>query len=84
MTITSFILVFLSLFLTDICWAFYVNMVKDGNALKSAVWSTTMFGIGAVGVIGYVTNPILLIPALLGAFTGTYVGVVLNKKKDDK
>ena len=31
--------------------------------------------------ISYVTNPWLLIPALLGAFSGTYVGVILNKGK---
>lgn len=78
----SIIITFLALFVTDICWAYYINSVKDGSALKSASWATFMFGIGAIGTISYVTNPWLLIPALLGAFCGTYLGVVLNKGKE--
>lgn len=72
---------FAALFVTDVCWAFYINHVKEGTALKAASWATFMLGIGAFGVISYVSNPWLLIPALLGAFAGTYSGVCINNRK---
>lgn len=81
MTLTSALIAFFALFVTDICWAFYINAVKDSSPLKSASWAAFMLGIGAVGTISYVTNPWLLIPALAGAFCGTYLGVILNKGK---
>lgn len=74
------VITFFALFVTDVAWAFYINKVKNGSPLQSALWATFMFGIGAVGTISYVHNAWLLVPALLGAFVGTYVGVLLNKQ----
>lgn len=79
--IIQVVVAFIALFITDICWAFYVNRVKDGNAFASAMWAVSLFLTGAFGVISYVTNAWLLIPAAAGAFCGTYVAVLLEKRK---
>ena len=74
------VVVFFALFVTDILWSFYIDAVKDGVPLKSATWAALMFGVGTIGVINYVVNPWLVVPALLGCFCGTYVGVYWNKR----
>jgi len=72
---------FLALFVTDLCWAFYISRVKDHQPFRSALWSVGLFLTGAIGTISYVNDPWLLIPATLGAFSGTYLAVVLEKRK---
>lgn len=69
------LIAFTALFITDICWALYVRRVKDGNAIMSSLWAVVLFLSGAVAVISYTTNPLLLIPAACGACLGTYVAV---------
>jgi len=76
----NYIFVFFLLFFLDIAWSFYINKVKDGSALQAASCAAGLFGLGAISTISYVQNPYLLIPAVMGAFCGTYVGVLLNKK----
>lgn len=76
-----YLVVFGVLFIVDIAWSFYINSVKNGSAAKAASWAAFMFGIQAVATISYVSNPLLLIPATIGGFLGTYVGVSLNSNK---
>lgn len=71
---------FVALFITDLCWAVYIEQVKRGNALNSALWSVFLFLTGASAVISYTTDPWLLIPAAAGAFAGTFAGVVKNRR----
>lgn len=72
---TAWIITFLALFVTDICWAVYVTKVKDEQPLKASLWSVFLFMSGSVAVIGYTSDHWLLIPAGFGAFAGTYAGV---------
>lgn len=78
------IIAFMALFITDICWAFYINSVKDSSPAKSAMWAVFLFLTGAAGVLSYTTNPWLLIPAGFGAFAGTYLAVVLDTKRRNR
>lgn len=77
----SWLVTFLAVFVTDIAWAIYIRRVNADDTLKSVLWAMFLFGTGAVGTIGYTSNPVLLIPALAGAGLGTYVGVLWNKRK---
>lgn len=72
----------MALLVTDICWAIYISKVGDKNPLQSALWAVFLFLSGAVAVIGYTTNPWLLIPAGAGAFCGTYLGVWFGNRKE--
>lgn len=75
---------FTALFLTDLCWAIYIEQVKQRNAMNAALWSVFLFGTGAAGVISYTTDPWLLFPAAAGAFFGTLVGVIKNHRDAEK
>jgi uncharacterized membrane protein YfcA len=48
--------------------------------MKASIWATVVFVTACVAVINYTTNYWLLIPAGLGAFCGTYVGMILRKR----
>lgn len=80
----SYIYVFLILFILDLAWSFYLNNVKQGNPTSSASWAAFLYLLGASATISWVNNPWMLVPAAVGAFAGTYVGVWWNKRKENK
>lgn len=73
--ILDWLIAFTALFLVDIFWTRYVQCVQNKQALSGAVWAVLLFVFGAVAVSGYVTNPWLIIPSAMGAFTGTFVAI---------
>ena len=71
---------FLAIFFTDIFYVYYLKSIEEGHPLKSSSWAVVVFLTACLAVINYTTNHWLLIPASLGAFAGTYVGMILRKK----
>ncbi len=80
--VIQIIVTFLALFVTDVCWAFYIGKVKEGNSFHAAKWAVFLYVTSAIGTIGIVSNPWLLIPAALGAFAGTFLAVKWDSKKN--
>jgi uncharacterized membrane protein YfcA len=76
----DFVVTFLSLFLIDIFYTYYLRAVSEGKALLASSWSIIVTILGAFVVINYTTNHMLLIPAALGAFCGTWVGMKLRAR----
>ncbi len=76
-----YFLVFILLFVLDLAWSFYLNNVKHGNPMLAGSWAAFLYILGASATISWVNNPWLLVPACVGAFAGTYVGVWWNKRK---
>ena len=66
---------FFAMFLTDVLYAYYVQAVQTSQALQASMWAAILYILGGIVVIGYINNPWILIPSVLGAFAGTYVGV---------
>lgn len=62
-------------FMADVAWARYVGHIADGSRMAAGIWSVILFLLGSFAVISYTTNKMLLIPATIGAFLGTVVGV---------
>jgi hypothetical protein len=73
--VTAFV-VFLATAAYDIAWARYTSAVSQRRAVRAAWWSATIYAFGAFATIQYTRDPWLIIPALLGAFLGTWIGVV--------
>lgn len=73
--IIEWLWVFIAMFATDVCWALYVRRTKDGNAFAAANWAVLLFVTGAVATITYVKDPWLLIPAMVGAWLGTFATI---------
>lgn len=70
--------VFFGLIIIDVLYAIYTKQVQRDNLFWSSLLATIIFVINAVVVISFVDNHWLLIPAGLGAFIGTYIGVKIN------
>lgn len=66
---------FFAMFFTDVFNAYYIQAVQQTRALTASVWAAILYILYASAIIGSAHNPYLLIPAVLGAFAGTYVGV---------
>jgi uncharacterized membrane protein YfcA len=66
---------FFAMFFTDVFNAYYIQAVQQAQALKASTWATVLYILYASALIGSAHNPVLLIPAAVGAFAGTWVGV---------
>lgn len=70
--------VFLALVVIDILYAVYTKQVMKDRPAYSSLLAAGIYVINAVITINFVMDPWLLIPAGLGAFVGTYIGVKIN------
>lgn len=75
----EYIITFFALFFTDVFYTYYLRSVNNNEVLKASLWSVVVFGIAAVAVVNYTTDHMLLIPACLGAFAGTFVGMKIRR-----
>lgn len=69
------LLSFLAAFFIDVIWVKYINAVNHELASKAAFWAVLMYGCSGIITINYISQPILLIPTLCGAWLGTYMEV---------
>lgn len=69
------VVVFASVAAADYAWTKYNMHSAAKHPHRAAGWSAAIIAFGAVSVVSYTTNHWLLIPALLGAYVGTYVAV---------
>jgi uncharacterized membrane protein YfcA len=76
----EYVITFFALFFTDVFYTYYLRAVNNNEVLKSSLWAVLVFVIAAVAVVNYTTDHWLLIPACLGAFCGTYVGMIIRKR----
>lgn len=70
----TWLVAFLALFAADFAWAICVRKVRDNSPFQAALWALGIFLPTSVGVIGYTTDPWLLIPASAGTLLGTWAG----------
>jgi len=75
------IVTFFSIFLLDIVYTYYLRCVANNNVLGASFWSVACYILGSAAVISYTTNHWLVIPAVAGAFCGTYVGMKVKKQQ---
>lgn len=72
--------VFVGLVVIDVLYAIYTKQVQKDNAFLSSLSAAVLYVISGLVVVGFVKDIWLLIPAGLGAFVGTYIGVKINNK----
>ena len=75
----DYVITFFALFFTDVFYTHYLRSVQENQALKASLWAVVVFFIASVAVINYTNDHIMLIPACLGAFCGTWVGMKFRK-----
>lgn len=79
MEIFNFAYIFFVAFILDILWVWYIKSVEKEKAIFASLAGTIIYLISAVITIYYVNNPLYLIPALLGAFFGTFFAIKFKK-----
>lgn len=67
--------VFLALFLLDFVWAKYTYAMTARQPGRASAYAALVILFSGSAAIGYTTDPWMLVPAMLGAFAGTYVAV---------
>ena len=77
----DYVVTFFAVFFTDIFYTYYLKAVQEEQTMKASLWAVIVFIVACVAVINYTTNYWLLLPAGAGAFCGTYVGMILRKRK---
>lgn len=65
----------------DWAWARYAMALADRRAVASSLWAVAILLPSGWAIMSYVHDPMMLVPAAVGAFVGTYVSV---KFKGDK
>jgi len=74
-----YVVVFLGMFFTDIIYTYYLGAVQDKRAFAASNWAVVVYLTTTLLVISYTIDHWLLIPAILGAWLGTYIGIKLKK-----
>lgn len=80
----SFALTFAAMFITDVCWTFYLLKVEERKSFHAGAWAMLLYLFGALVVTSYVDDRSLIIAAALGSFFGTYVTIEYKKRLEKK
>lgn len=70
--------------LDDTLRVLFISSIVSGSAMKSALYSGLLTGIGVLSIIWCVESSEYAIPVILGASVGTYIGVKLNESRKKK
>jgi hypothetical protein len=65
--------VFFAMLALDFVWARYTHAITDRRAYAAAHYGAAIILLSGFGVTQYAGEPILLIPAALGAWLGTFI-----------
>jgi hypothetical protein len=63
------------MFVTDVVYTQLLKSVQNDRPLASSIWASAITFLGGVAIINYTNDNMMIIPAVLGAFVGTYVGM---------
>lgn len=74
-TMALFVGAFVCGFALDVLAATYMRAVADRRALRAALLSAAIGGMGLVAVLIVVDTPIAVIADILGSFCGAYAAV---------
>ena len=72
---------FASMIVLDIAWALYNRHTAHGRKLAAAFLAMALPVLGAVNAIAAVDDPWYLTATALGAFVGTWIGVMISHKR---
>jgi hypothetical protein len=76
----SYIITFFAVFFTDIVNTYYIKAIAEDKPLVASTLASIVMLIYSIALISFVNDNLMLIPALLGAFTGTYVAMIIKRK----
>jgi len=75
--------VFAAIFIADFVWARYIGAAAHGRRVEASSWAVAVIVMGGYATIKYVGNPMMLAPAALGAFAGTWTSLWWKGKREN-
>lgn len=75
----SFVSVFATMTAMDFAWAEYTKHIAGKAPVRGAVWSVVIILASGYVTRSYVDDAWALLPAALGAFTGTFLSIYRSK-----
>jgi uncharacterized membrane protein YfcA len=79
----SYAVTFLAVFATDLIYVYFVKSIQQNQPLSAGLWSMVVTLTASIAVINYTEDHYALIPALLGAFAGTWLGMKIKKQQPE-
>ena len=79
----SYAVTFLAVFATDLIYVYFVKSIQQNRPLSAGLWSMVVTLTASIAVINYTEDHYALIPALLGAFAGTWLGMKIKKQQPE-
>ena len=76
----SYIITFFAVFFTDIVNTYYIKAIATDKPLVASTLAALVMLMYSVAVISFTNDNLMLIPALLGAFAGTYIAMIIKRK----
>lgn len=77
----EYIVTFFAVFLTDVLYVNLVKSIQQDLQWRAAFWGMIVTFASSVAIINYTNDHLAIIPALAGAFFGTFFGMKLRKKE---
>ena len=71
----AYIFTFLSMLVTDIVYTQLLKSVQNDKPFAASIWASLITFLGGVAIINYTNDNKMIIPAVLGAFIGTFIGM---------
>lgn len=72
----NWMLTFAAVFALDIVWARYTISLTNDRPMRAGSYAALVIALSGFAAINYVNDPWMLLPAAVGAFCGTIVGMV--------
>jgi len=72
--------VFIMATILDYAWSAYVQSVQIRGRFIASLWATMLMVLSGFVTVSFVKEPLLLIPAGLGAFFGTWISFKKEKE----
>ena len=66
------------MFATELIYVYFVKSIQQDQPLSAGLWSMVVTLTASIAVINYTEDHYALIPALLGAFAGTWLGMKIK------
>lgn len=79
---TAYVVTFLAVFVTDLLYVYFVKSIQQNQPISAGMWSMVVTLTASIAVINYTEDHYALIPALIGAFAGTWLGMKINKTNE--
>jgi len=78
------VMVFFAMALADLFWTLYYFGVEKRQAFIASFWSVMILMCGMITTFSYIQDRRLMVPAIFGAFLGTYGAVKWKIWKENK